>query len=53
MDSKAVCNLKWNIQYVIRSNIQFTKIEFWGMMKYNKSNRTQHASQRCGPRWVF
>jgi len=20
---------------------------------YNNVNRTQHASQRCGPRWVF
>lgn len=24
-----------------------------GSMEYNKTNRTQHASQRCGPRWVI
>ena len=28
------------------------KVVFSGN-EYNKSNRTQHASQRCGPRWVF
>lgn len=22
-------------------------------LEYTNNNRTQHASQRCGPRWVF
>ena len=26
---------------------------FFFANEYNKTNRTQHASQRCGPRWVF
>ena len=26
---------------------------FFKIMIYNRYNRTQHASQRCGPRWVF
>ncbi len=28
-------------------------VEFYEMIDYNNRNRTQHASQRCGPRWVF
>lgn len=28
-------------------------IVFLQHIEYTKNNRTQHASQRCGPRWVF
>ena len=28
-------------------------VAFFEIVVYNNCNRTQHASQRCGPRWVF
>lgn len=28
-------------------------IEFMMVITYNDFNRTQHASRRCGPRWVI
>lgn len=37
--------------------VKLLKIEkvivFLQYIEYTKNNRTQHASQRCGPRWVF
>lgn len=28
-------------------------VVFFEIVVYDNCNRTQHASQRCGPRWVF
>ena len=50
-DHTSVATRSTNAENISKKSPQM--VDFLERLNIIKINRTQHASQRCGPRWVF